>query len=200
MRTDSGRPQRVVGLRAALQGRRRVRVTAMRSCCRPERSARATCCCAATRRPPAGRAAAVLQHGRAADGGDGDVQNAYEGLQISHYGIPGRTGSCSRPGSTRPSRRRSTCPAGSSGTSRTCADTRPDGRWRARRHGGQRARETRAHRWPRHRLQAREARPHRRSPAASRMLGEILFAAGAKRLMVNTWGYEESRTRRARAD
>ena len=192
IRTLSGRPQRVAGLLASLPERRRVRVTAQHyvlsagavgSSYLLLRSQAATDL-------PVGRRL-CFNMGAPLTAEFEDVQNAYAGLQISHYGIPGTTASCSRPGSTRRSRRRSTCPAGSSATSRTCCryprlgavgvlvGTEGNARVKQALTGGPGIDYT-----PTKRDLTTLAR-------GLRMLGEILFAGGAKRLMVNSWGYEE---------
>jgi choline dehydrogenase-like flavoprotein len=192
IRTVSGRPQRVAGLLARLGGRRRVRVSARRYVL----SAGAVGSSYLLLRS---HAASDLPVGRRLCFNMGapiiaefdDVQDAYAGLQISHYGIPSDNGFVFETWFNPPVAQALNMPG-----------------WFERHFENMKS-------YPRLAavgvLVGTEANAHVKqgltggpgidyTPAKRdlttlarglRMLGEILFAGGAKRLMLNSWGYEE---------
>jgi choline dehydrogenase-like flavoprotein len=192
IRTVSGRPQRVAGLLARLRGRRRVRVSAEHYVLSAGAvgSSYLLLRSHAANDLPVGRRL-CFNMGAPLTAEFEDVQDAYAGLQISHYGIPSDNGFVFETWFNPPVAQALNMPGwfeqhfenmrryprlaavgalvGTEGNARvTQALT-----------GGPGIDYT-----PTKRDLTTLAR-------GLRMLGEILFAGGAKRVMVNSWGYEE---------
>ena len=192
IRTVSGRPQRVAGLLASVPGRRRVRVTATHyvlSAGAVGSSYLLLRSHAATDLPVGQRL--CFNMGAPLTAEFEDVQDAYAGLQISHYGIPRDSGFVFETWFNPPVAQALNMPG-----------------WFERHFENMR-------RYPRlgavgvlvgTEANARVTRALTGGPGIDytptkrdlttlarglRMLGEILFAGGAQRLMMNSWGYEE---------
>jgi choline dehydrogenase-like flavoprotein len=192
IRTVSGSPQRVAGLLATLPERRRVRVSARHYVL----SAGAVGSSYLLLRS---RAASNLPVGRRLCFNMGapltaefdDVQDAYGGLQISHYGVPKDNGFVFETWFNPPVAQALNMPGWFEqhfenmrsyprlGAVGVLVGTEGNARVKRALTGGPGIDYT-----PTKRDLTTLAR-------GLRMLGEILFAGGAKRLMVNSWGYEE---------
>jgi choline dehydrogenase-like flavoprotein len=192
IRTLSGRPQRVAGLLARLPGRRRVRVSATHYVL----SAGAVGSSYLLLRSHAASDLPVGQRlcfnmGAPLTAEFEDVQNAYAGLQISHYGIPRDNGFVFETWFNPPVAQALNMPGWFErhfenmlsyprlGAVGVLVGTEGNARVTRALTGGPGVDYT-----PTKRDLTTLAR-------GLRMLGEILFAGGAKRLMVNSWGYEE---------
>jgi choline dehydrogenase-like flavoprotein len=192
IRTLSGRPQRVAGLVASLPERRRVRVTAKHyvlSAGAVGSSYLLLRSHAATDLPVGRRL--CFNMGAPLTAEFDDVQNASAGLQISHYGIPRDSGFVFETWFNPPVAQALNMPGWFErhfqnmlnyprlGAVGVLVGTEGNARVKQALTGGPGIDYT-----PTKRDLTTLAR-------GLRMLGEILFAGGAKRLMVNSWGYEE---------
>jgi choline dehydrogenase-like flavoprotein len=192
IRTLSGRPQQVKGLVATLPERRRVRVTAQHyilSAGAVGSSYLLLRSHAATDLPVGQRL--CFNMGAPLTTEFDDVQNAYAGLQISHYGIPRDSGFVFETWFNPPVAQALNMPGWFErhfenmlsyprlGAVGVLVGTEGNARVTQALTGGPGIDYT-----PTKRDLTTLAR-------GLRMLGEILFAGGAKRLMVNSWGYEE---------
>ncbi len=192
IRTVSGRPQRVAGLVARLRGRRRVRVSAEHYVL----SAGAVGSSYLLLRSHAASDLPVGQRlcfnmGAPLTAEFKDVQHAYAGLQISHYGIPSESGFVFETWFNPPVAQALNMPGWFEqhfqnmqsyprlGAVGVLVGTEGNARVKLALTGGPGIDYT-----PTKRDLATLAR-------GLRMLGEILFAGGATRLMLNSWGYEE---------
>jgi choline dehydrogenase-like flavoprotein len=192
IRTVSGRPQRVAGLLARIRGGRRVRV-------RAERYVLSAGAVGSSYLLLRSHAASDLPVGRRLCFNMGapltaefeDVQNAYAGLQISHYGIPSDNGFVYETWFNPPVAQALNMPGWFEqhfenmrryprlGAVGVLVGTESNARVKEGLTGGPGIDYT-----PTTRDLTTLAR-------GLRMLGEILFAGGAKRVMLNSWGYEE---------
>jgi choline dehydrogenase-like flavoprotein len=192
IRTLSGRPQQVKGLVATLPECRRVRVTAQHyilSAGAVGSSYLLLRSHAATDLPVGQRL--CFNMGAPLTTEFDDVQNAYAGLQISHYGIPRDSGFVFETWFNPPVAQALNMPGWFErhfenmlsyprlGAVGVLVGTEGNARVTQALTGGPGIDYT-----PTKRDLTTLAR-------GLRMLGEILFAGGAKRLMVNSWGYEE---------
>jgi choline dehydrogenase-like flavoprotein len=192
IRTVSGRPQRVAGLLATLRGRRRVRVSA-------EHYVLSAGAVGSSHLLLRSHAASELPVGHRLCFNMGapltaefeDVQNAYAGLQISHYGVPSDNGFVFETWFNPPVAQALNMPGWFEqhfenmrsyprlGAVGVLVGTESNARVKRALTGGP----------------GIEYTPTRRDlttlARGLRMLGEILFAGGAKRVMLNSWGYEE---------
>ena len=192
IRSLSGRPQRVAGLLAKLRDGRRVRV-------RAERYVLSAGAVGSSYLLLRSHAASDLPVGRRLCFNMGapltaefeDVQNAYAGLQISHYGIPSDNGFVYETWFNPPVAQALNMPGWFEqhfenmrryphlGAVGVLVGTESNARVKEGLTGGPGIQYT-----PTKRDLTTLAR-------GLRMLGEILFAGGAKRVMLNSWGYEE---------
>jgi choline dehydrogenase-like flavoprotein len=192
IRTVSGQPQRVAGLVARLRGRRRVRVSA-------EHYVLSAGAVGSSYLLLRSHAASDLPVGRRLCFNMGApltaefeaVQNAYAGLQISHYGIPSENGFVFETWFNPPVAQALNMPGwfeqhfenmqryAHLAAVGVLVGTEGNARVKEGLTGGPGIDYT-----PTKRDLTTLAR-------GLRMLGEILFAGGAKRVMLNAWGYEE---------
>ena len=192
IRTVSGQPQRVAGLVASLRGRGRVRVSA-------ERYVLSAGAVGSSYLLLRSHAASDLPVGRrlcfnmgAPLTADFDaLQKAYAGLQISHYGIPSDNGFVFETWFNPPVAQALNMPGWFEqhfenmrrypylGAVGVLVGTEGNARVKEALTGGP----------------GIDYKPTKRDlttlARGLRMLGEILFAGGAKRVMLNSWGYEE---------
>jgi choline dehydrogenase-like flavoprotein len=192
IRTESGRPQRVAGLLARLRDRGRVRVTAKHYVLSAGAvgSSYLLLRSHAASDLPVGRRL-CFNMGAPLTAEFGEVQDAYAGLQISHYGIPRDNGFVFETWFNPPVAQALNMPGWFEqhfenmrsyprlGAVGVLVGTEGNARVTRALTGGPGVDYT-----PTKRDLTTLAR-------GLRMLGEILFAGGAKRLMVNSWGYEE---------
>jgi len=192
IRSVSGRPQRVAGLLARLRGGRRIRVSA-------DQYVLSAGAVGSSYLLLKSNAASDLPVGRRLCFNMGapitadfeDVQNAYAGLQISHYGVPSENGFVFETWFNPPVAQALNMPGwfeqhfenmrrySHLGAVGVLVGTESNARVKQALTGGPGIDYT-----PAKRDLATLAR-------GLRMLGEVLFAGGAKRLMLNSWGYEE---------
>jgi choline dehydrogenase-like flavoprotein len=196
IRTVSGRPQRVGGLLVTLRDRGRVRVTAKHYVLSAGAvgSSYLLLRSHAASELPVGRRL-CFNMGAPLTAEFGDVQNAYAGLQISHYGIPRDSGFVFETWFNPPVAQALNMPGWFEqhfenmrsyprlGAVGVLVGTEGNARVTRALTGGPGVAYT-----PTKRDLTTLAR-------GLRLLGEILFAGGAKRLMVNSWGYEEFTSR-----